>query len=91
MYGIPYVIYRKIRSLSDVCTKKCGTYELNTARRQHCMIKCKITKIQAELAAAKKNGSAHDLAKLRLKLSKAQIELKKSVHSFKSRGASENN
>ena len=39
--GPVWLAYRKIRSMKDACTKKCGTYELNTARRQNCYAKCK--------------------------------------------------
>jgi hypothetical protein len=36
--------YRALRSAFDACTKKCGTFELNTTRRQACMAKCKSDK-----------------------------------------------
>lgn len=51
--GVPWAIYRKIRSVYDGCTKKCGTLELNTKRRQYCMAKCKVEKLKKELASSK--------------------------------------
>ena len=91
-YGtILWAAYRKIRSLNDVCTKKCGTYESNTTRRQHCMIRCKVAKYEAQLAAAKKAGHDNEVAKMTNKLVKAKAEFSKSQQSFKARGASEQN
>ena len=70
-----WLAYRKIRSLYDNCTKKCGTYELNTSRRQHCMIKCKVAKAKAELAAAKKAGKGDKIAKAQADLNKAEAKV----------------
>ena len=89
--SVIWAAYRKIRSLSDQCTKKCGTYELNTSRRQHCMIKCKLAKYEAQLAAAKKAGHDNEVAKMTNKVVKAKAEWAKSQQSFKARGASEPN
>jgi len=33
--------YREIRSWFDSCTKTCGTFAVNTPKRQLCMLKCK--------------------------------------------------
>jgi hypothetical protein len=33
--------YREIRSWFDKCTKQCGTFQVNTPKRQLCMLKCK--------------------------------------------------
>jgi hypothetical protein len=52
-YGIPWLIYRKIREKYDVCTKKCGTFELNTRRRQYCMAKCRVEKLKKVVAGSK--------------------------------------
>jgi hypothetical protein len=82
-----WAAYRKIRSLYDVCTKKCGTFEYNTSRRQHCMIKCKVAKYQGNLAAAKKLDKKDDITKWTAKLAKAEAELHKSIQSFSKRGA----
>jgi len=86
-----WAAYRKLRSLHDTCTKRCGTYELNTTRRQHCMIKCKVAKLEGQLAAAKKADHKKEIAKLETQLVKAKAALSKSVQSFKDRGASEQN
>lgn len=88
-FGPLWAVYRKIRSAFDICTKKCGTYEINTSRRQHCMIKCKVAKLQAQLAAAKTAKNQKEISKLTVSLKKAQDTLTKSTKSFKSRGAEE--
>lgn len=88
--GVPYLIYRTIRANFDKCTKKCGTYELNTSRRQHCMIKCKVAKLTGELNAAMKAKDTEKVAKLKAKLGKAKIELANSIKSFKDRGTDSN-
>lgn len=84
-----WLAYRKIRSMYDSCTKRCGTYELNTSRRQHCMIKCKVAKAKAELAAAQKAGKGDKIAKAKADLQKAEKILAKSKASFAKRGADE--
>jgi len=78
--------YRKIRSKFDVCTKRCGTYELNTVRRQACMAKCKVAKLQGEVSAAKKAGQNMKAQEKAKSLAKAQATLKKYGASFKKRG-----
>jgi hypothetical protein len=83
--GVPYLIYRTIRGNFDKCTKKCGTYELNTSRRQHCMIKCKVAKLTAELAAVQKTKDSSKIELAKAKLAKAKQAMDKSVSSFKSR------
>jgi len=80
-----WLAYRKIRSLSDACTKKCGKYEINTSRRQHCMARCKVSKYSAMIAAAKKANKPKEVKKAQAKLVKAQAVLKKSTESFKKR------
>lgn len=86
-YGVPYLIYRKIRSTFDACTKKCGTYELNTARRQHCMIKCKLIRLKSDLAAAVKSKNQTEIDKKKIAYMKGQQTLKKSTASFQQRAA----
>jgi len=85
--NIMWLAYRKIRSLYDACTRRCGKYEINTSRRQHCMIKCKVDKFKGQLAAAKKAGNEQEITKSEANLAKAQAALIKSIASFKSRGA----
>ena len=91
LYGIPYLIYRTIRSSFDHCTERCGTYELNTSRRQHCMLKCKVDKYEKMVKSAKQKDLTPkekiSLNKLKGRLIKAQHALKKSIQSFKDRGA----
>jgi len=82
-----WVIYRKIRSTMSQCTRRCGKYEINTSRRQHCMSRCKVEKYKAMLTAAKKHGNEKEALKMKGKLVKAQAALMKSQASFSSRGA----
>ena len=82
-----WVAYRAIRAKFDKCTKTCGKYEVNTSRRQHCMILCKLKKAQGELAAAQKLGDAKKIAKSKAAVVKAANTAKKSVASFTKRGA----
>lgn len=84
---IIWAAYRKIRSLYDSCTTKCGRYELNTTRRQHCMLKCKVDMLKAKLATAQKAKKESEVQKLKNQISKAEKTLQKSIQSFKKRGA----
>ena len=77
-----WIAYRAVRGAFDKCTQKCGTLELNTARRQHCMIQCKAAKAQGELTAAKKSGDGAKIAKAQKALIKAQALMKKSAATF---------
>ena len=88
-FTIMWALYRKIRSLYDNCTRRCGKYELNTTRRQHCMLKCKVEKFESQLAAAKKAKNTTEVDKASAKLLKAQAAMKKSIAAFKSQGAEE--
>lgn len=82
-----WLAYRKIRSLYDQCTKRCGKYEINTSRRQHCILKCKVAKAKAELEAAQKSGNQSKIVKASNDLKKSEAILKKSIASFTKRGA----
>jgi len=86
---VPWVLYRKIRSKFDECTKRCGTYELNTARRQVCMSKCKVDKLKAELSALRKaKVDPTKINKKKIQLLKAEETFKKYLETFKKRGSS---
>lgn len=82
-----WVAYRAVRSRFSQCNKKCGTYELNTSRRQHCVVMCKVQKAQGELAAAQKSKDNAKIAKAKHGLAKAQALANKSKASFTKRGA----
>ena len=84
-----WLAYRKVRSMFDDCTRKCGTFEINTSRRQHCMAKCKVVKFESMLAAAKKAKNDKEVQKISAQLQNAKATLLKSKSSFKSRGAEE--
>ena len=80
-------IYRKIRSKYDKCTKHCGTFELNTARRQLCMAKCKVSELKEKLKAAEKSKNNSELEKIKSKLHKAEYTLHRYEENFRSRGS----
>ena len=82
-----WAAYRKIRSTFNSCTRRCGTYEINSSRRQHCMIKCKVEKIQSQFNAAKTAGNEKEALKMKGKLLKVKSSLMKSKGSFAARGA----
>lgn len=84
---IPWAIYRKIKSISDACTKKCGTFQLNTIRRQLCMAKCNLPRRKAELAAAQKTKNKVEISKKLRGVAKAEAKLKGILNAMKSAGS----
>ena len=71
------LLYRKIRSMFDVCTKKCGTYEINSVRRQVCMVRCNISETNALLNSLKgRAGEEVRVHKLQAKLEKLKNNLR---------------
>ena len=81
------LLYRKIRSMFDVCTKKCGTYEINSIRRQVCMVRCNIASTQAQINALKKTpGGEGKVAKLQSKLTSLQGKLQEYMAHGQKRG-----
>jgi len=57
---VGWPIYRAIRSAFDECSRKCGTFHINTPTRQRCMLKCKqdmndkVLKLKEKMKKAKK-------------------------------------
>ena len=82
-----WALYRVIRGQFDVCTKRCGTFELNTARRQHCLAKCKVVKAQAELNAVMKSKNPKQIQSKRASLEKANERLRRYQQSFSKKSA----
>jgi hypothetical protein len=81
-----WAAYRAIRGAIDKCTKKCGTFEINTSRRQHCMIKCKTDVLKQAIKDAQKTNPKV-VPKLQKQLAKAEKTYFKSIQSFRKRGA----
>jgi hypothetical protein len=77
-----WALYRKIRSKTDACTKKCGTYELNTVRRQVCMLRCKISETELMIGALKNNPK--EAARVRSLKNKVE-KLKTNLHEYEAR------
>lgn len=78
-----WALYRKIRSKFDECTKKCGTYELNTARRQFCMARCKVAKLEQQLNVAIKAKNEKEINSKKAALIKAKKTFDNYKKSFK--------
>lgn len=55
-----YAAYRYIRSIFDECTKKCGTLNINTSKRQLCMLECKKKSLEKRIDAARKHGDTKE-------------------------------
>lgn len=51
-----YAAYRVIRSWFDKCTKACGTLEINTSKRQLCLLNCKKQSLEKQLVVAKEKN-----------------------------------
>ena len=76
---IGWVIYRAIRSSLGECTKKCGTYEINTVRRQVCRVKCKINATERAIKEIQKSKAVNDAEKHEIKKMKTIRSLKKQL------------
>jgi len=60
--------YRLIRSWFDKCTSTCGTYKVNTPKRQLCMLKCKKLAIEKHIALCEKHNKTKQIPALQSKL-----------------------
>lgn len=85
--GVDYVLYRAIRGKFDKCSKACGTYALNTPKRQICMAKCNMVKWQNIVDSYKKNHiGGSKLSNAQMKLLKAQKKYKEYAEYAKQTG-----
>jgi len=85
--SLGWAIYRKIRAKHDICTKKCGTYELNTVRRQVCMLRCNINETQMMINALKgRHGEESRMHKLQARVEKMKNDLREYEARAKARG-----
>lgn len=86
--GTPgWLLYRKIREKHDVCTKKCGTYEINSVRRQVCMLRCNIGETEMMIRALKNNPKEADRVRnLENKVGKLKRDLQEYEARAKARG-----
>lgn len=83
--GAFWGMYRLIRGALSKCTRKCGTLQLNTARRQTCLYKCKLDAAKAKLdALVKTKADENKLSKAKAAYYKAQVLFNKSVKASKS-------
>jgi adenylosuccinate lyase len=74
---IAYAIYRAVRGKFDECSKACGTYAINTPKRQICMAKCNLMKNQEIYDSLVKHKAPKyriDQAKEKLIISKKKYE-----------------
>jgi hypothetical protein len=52
---VPYIVYKLIRAAFNKCNSACGTFALNTPKRQICTAKCNVIRLEKILAIQKKN------------------------------------
>lgn len=50
-----YGVYRYVRAFLDKCTKRCGTYSMNTPKRQLCMLSCKSGSLRKKIQLLENN------------------------------------
>jgi len=55
--GVGYGAYRLLKGLFSQCARSCGMFGLNTAKRQYCLVSCKVKVKQKELAEFAKAAS----------------------------------
>lgn len=80
-----YAAYRYTRSLFDKCTKNCGMLNINTTKRQICLLSCKKELLEKQLELLKKEKSKpeeinkiiNDLKIVRKKIESYKTYLKK--------------
>jgi hypothetical protein len=85
-FNIFWLAYRKARSFFDKCTIKCGTAEINTVTRQHCLRKCKMDLAKEEMTIAQKEGKPKKVESARKRYEKARIAYDKSRRKLQSTG-----
>lgn len=82
-----WVAYRAIRAHFNDCTKKCGTFNLNTPKRQACLFRCQVEKTNKAIALMKKNKvDPAKIAKMEAKLKKLQKAVKEYIAYGNERG-----
>jgi len=76
--------YRLVRSAFDVCTKKCGTFKINTEKRQLCLFKCKALRLEKEIAGLKQiKGKPSEILKKTEQLKRVKNTIMKYQNYFK--------
>jgi len=60
--------YRLIRSWFDKCTSPCGTFEINTPKRQLCMLKCQKAATEKHIDLCEKHNKTQQIPPLKNKL-----------------------
>lgn len=63
-----FAAYREIRSWFDSCTKTCGTFMVNTPKRQLCMLKCNKTMTEKQINFFKNKNLQNKIPPLQNKL-----------------------
>jgi hypothetical protein len=75
--GVPYILYRAIRSTADDATRRCGVLSINTSARQACMMQFKVTGYENTVKLAKEVGNKRLEKKAMKKLKSATMKLRK--------------
>jgi len=71
--------YRVIRSMFDNCTKQCGTFQVNTPKRQLCMLQCKKVSLEKHITLLKNHSAMKQMPPVesQLSITNRKIELMK--------------
>ena len=70
-----YLGYRLARSFFDKCTKTCGTYGINTPKRQLCMLKCKKGALEKHIEILIKNKKRKEILPLQKQLDQTKRKI----------------
>lgn len=70
-----YAAYRVIRGMFDKCTGKCGTLEINTTKRQLCLLNCKKMSLEKQLEIARKHNDVEKSKKFTETLNKVNNKI----------------
>lgn len=90
VFLLPFAqMYRMIRASFSKCTRACGVLSMNTAKRQYCMISCKVKSLEQEIDSFQKLIESCERTskpekckeKLEEKINKAKVKLEKAIKS----------
>ena len=75
--GLPvWLFYKMVRSFFDKCMKRCGIFDINSIRRQVCIVRCRIDKYEKLLNIAQQNEqSSSKINNLQKKVNKFRKKL----------------
>ena len=84
--NIFWLAYRRARAMFDKCTIRCGTTEINTMTRQHCLKKCKMDRAREDMNVARREGKPKKVEAARKRYEKAKKKYEKSRQKLQASG-----